>query len=202
MKPAESIFDIITQSVRAKEEVPHETGTGRSVWRVETRLQKNGKLLTKHLWVCVCVCAGMFASVFYSKQAAVHQRGRWLMSWRNLLHLRCKAWTLQVQNQMHVLLNFSCHWPPRAFALSALPLCVEKKHKRPKHCWVLEQSAIILMSNNNHSSFAAPPNQHGHMHHISEHGNHILIRSGPSGKHMKRFNSITLYEVVIAFYCK
>ncbi len=31
MKQAESIFDIIAQSVKAKEEVPYETRTGRSV---------------------------------------------------------------------------------------------------------------------------------------------------------------------------
>lgn len=31
MKQAESIFDIITQSVTAKDEVPYEMGTGRSV---------------------------------------------------------------------------------------------------------------------------------------------------------------------------
>lgn len=62
MKQAVSIFDIITQSIKAQEEVPSEVRTDRTARRVETRLPKNWDVVDQtSVSVCVRVCAGMFA---------------------------------------------------------------------------------------------------------------------------------------------
>lgn len=62
-----SIFDIITQSAKAKDEVHNQMKTARSVRSAETRLPEMGKLLTKSVCPCVMARLHVLRSVFYSK---------------------------------------------------------------------------------------------------------------------------------------
>lgn len=54
----------------------------REEWKPDCQKKKTGMLSTKHLWVCVCVCVGMFLTVIKLCSSAL-----------SLLQI-CEVWTL------------------------------------------------------------------------------------------------------------